>query len=258
MSQIALPISDVSVTGWTPTPVWSQVNLPVPDDVHLVTAGIGPTAASFKVNLTHLARPDGGAQALTVRMKQTGMPATSASVILWQGTKPITGASFALMTSFTNCTISLSAAEIARITDYANLQVQVITPVTVLCCPNMLPAVLHATLSAAASCACVAGSYPIVYGLNPFGLGEGWAFSGTACNGNNFFIFLQCSAAGWNLYLSCGPGGFGSPLNSNPNFLADASSTCGPPIHLTWTPYGGLGGVCCAFVQEMFNITVTV
>ena len=95
------------------------------------------------MNLARLAFPDSGPQVLTVRLKQTGTPSISVGVILWQGTRAITAASFQPTTSFADCTIHLSAAEIARITDYANLQVEVASPVLVSCCPDGLPAVLQ-------------------------------------------------------------------------------------------------------------------
>jgi hypothetical protein len=142
MSQIALPVSDVSVTDWTPTPVWEQVNLPTPDDVHLVTSGTSPGGARFKVNLARLARPSSGPQVLTVRLKQTGTPSISVSVTLWQGTTSIAGGSVQPAGSFTDFTITLSDAEIARITDYANLQVEVATAVAAGCCPDPLPSTL--------------------------------------------------------------------------------------------------------------------
>jgi len=145
MSQIALPVSDVSVTDWTPTPVWDQVNLPTPDDAHLVTSGTSPGGARFKVNLAQLARPGSGAQVLTVRLKQTGTPAILASVTLWQGTTAIAGGSFQPTALFSDYAITLSAAEIARITDYANLQVEIATSLIIACCPDPLPIKLHLT-----------------------------------------------------------------------------------------------------------------
>jgi hypothetical protein len=129
------------------------------------------------------------------------------------------------------------------------------------CCPNGVPSNLYCTLLAVASCSCVAGSYLITYTGNAFGQGlTGWAFSGTACGGNNLFILLQCDSTFgnvWRLSVSCGPGIYGSASNSNPTNFSDVTSKCGPPIDLTWTPFNGLAGVCCGNVMENFNATVT-
>jgi hypothetical protein len=218
MSQIALPVSDVSVSDWTPTPVWQQVNLLAPDDVHQVTTGTSPNGARFKVNLARLAFPDSGPQVLTVRLKQTGTPGVSVGVILWQGTRAIAATNFLPTTSFDNYTINLSDTEIARITDYANLQVEVASPATVSCCPNEIPAVLRGTVTGGGLCD---GSYLLINGP-----------------GNNVWHYLggmgTCNVPTGEITVLC-INGVWSATATGPTFGSLVSADCGPPIVLVFT-----------------------
>lgn len=71
MSQTALPVSDVSNFGWTPTPVYQQIDQPVPTDTTFVTNAPNGTS-SFEVQLAPLITPGPGSEVLTVRMAGSG------------------------------------------------------------------------------------------------------------------------------------------------------------------------------------------
>jgi hypothetical protein len=59
MSQIALPVASDIVEGyWTPTPIFSEINQPVPDDTTYVTSGDDPVDDTFVVPLTPLMAPN--------------------------------------------------------------------------------------------------------------------------------------------------------------------------------------------------------
>lgn len=230
MSQIALPVSDVSVTDWTPTPVWQQVNLPTPDDAHMVTSGTSPDGARFKLNLAHLARPGSGPQVLTVRLKQTGTPAISVTVTLWQGSTAIAGGSIQPTASFADYTITLSDSEIARITNYANLQVEVATSLVIACCPDPLPITLHLTGNLGL------GTIALTYDGSRYWASSSHALSCGAsvqfrleCNGtmaDEFSLDLSCDGSHWYpmggdvLTANC------SPLNLD--FRLNISGLCHP------------------------------
>jgi hypothetical protein len=125
MSQTALPIADVSDTGWTPTPVYAQINAPTPTDATDVSSSLNPQGDTFEVQLAPLAWPGPGQQQLTVRLKKTGSDNVSVIVTLLQGSTPIADMTVQPGTSFAGYTLTLTNAQIAQITDYGNLHVRV-------------------------------------------------------------------------------------------------------------------------------------
>jgi hypothetical protein len=152
MSQSSRPYQDVSNSGWTPQVVNDQINGP-PYDETFVTSSQSPEGDTFVVKLQGLAYPDlaAGAPTLTVRLRQTGTDAVPVFVLLLQGDQTIAGRSFQPTQSFEYYVMTLTSGEIARITNYADLSVQVTAgnSVEVTCCPNELPLVLTATVSEA-------------------------------------------------------------------------------------------------------------
>jgi hypothetical protein len=217
MGQTALPVSDVSTGLWTPTPIWPQIGLAAPDDIHLVTSATNPNGDSFTVNLTPLAWPDQGAETLTVRLRQTAGGAAVAAVALLQGDSLIALQNFTLTTSFANYVINLTAAQIALITNYALLRVQVTTSVTVGCCPNSIEAALQAVITNGGA---RNGTYALLYN-NPQTPGPYWAYDGIfgSCTGNNTKIELQC-VGGVNLWKLT--------VANGRNYSPPASLVCSP------------------------------
>jgi hypothetical protein len=149
--QTALPVSpDDYNDGWTPTVVYSQVDQPVPTDTKFVTSTPGEVGDSFGVKLARLAWSQESPQTLTVRLRCTDATEVLVSFALLQGTNFIAGTNVQPTESFTNYSLTLSTEEMAAITDYTDLHVQVTVGNPIECdiCPdNPLPVVLHATFT---------------------------------------------------------------------------------------------------------------
>src|SRR5205823_3493819 len=128
------------------------------DDGSFVRSVDDPQGDAFQVKLTRLACPKTpGDQILTVRLRQTGTDG-SATFALLQGDQVIGGQAFEPTTSFAPFSMTLTAEQIARISDYADLRVVVVANDPVVSgCDNPLPALLHATLSGSDGCACAEG-----------------------------------------------------------------------------------------------------
>jgi hypothetical protein len=121
MPQVALPRSDIFDNGWTPTPVYSQLDAGSP-----VTSSTNPQGDSFEVKLDALAYPDSGPQTLTVRLQATGSPPfPNVTILLLQGTRVIAYQIVQPTAAFADYTITLSADESRWITDYTDLRVEV-------------------------------------------------------------------------------------------------------------------------------------
>jgi hypothetical protein len=124
MTQKARPVWDVSEGSWTPTPIFPQLNEIIPDDMSLVTSSTTPGDV-FEVQLAALAKPGAGPETLTVRLRKTDTPVAYAVCYLMQGSTLIAGRVFQPTLAFANYPMNLTPAEIAAITNYADLRLRV-------------------------------------------------------------------------------------------------------------------------------------
>jgi hypothetical protein len=159
MTQRAIPVSDDFNVNWGPYIVYPQINELIPLDDKWVSSG-GP--AQFMVALSPLQNPCvSGSQTLLLHATQTGSPIT-ASVILFQGygSDLFTPVASWTMTPdpsglFQPFVFPLSPEQIASITDYTNLHVQVTIPGPGSCATGQpYPAILYATLLSGPFCLC--------------------------------------------------------------------------------------------------------
>jgi hypothetical protein len=169
MTQIAWPISDDSNVGWSPSPVYSQINEIVPLDDKWVTSG---APAQFTVKLRPLQPPGPGPQQVLLHMKQLGTGVT-ATVALLQGlTTQVALRQFIPSGVFQLYSFSLTSSEIALITNYTDLHLRVSLPPN--CQSTPVPTTLYATLSSAFHCGCASNGPTIVMNWN----GIAWVGSG--------------------------------------------------------------------------------
>ncbi len=91
--------------------------------------------------------------------------------------------------------------------------------ITTACCANAVPTTLHCTITDVAGCACLAGTYPLVYdGISA------WKCTALVCTGGTLNLTLYCTGTGptdWSLIIGDDP--FEVPTRSS-----DAGSTCVP------------------------------
>lgn len=66
------------------------------------------------------------------------------------------------------------------------------------CCEDGLPATLYATIANVSSCACIAGTYPLVWDGSNY-----WTYSSSSgvCSGTSLTISMSCSGSGWIIDL---------------------------------------------------------
>jgi hypothetical protein len=155
MSQIARPKSDDFTGGWTPTPLYKHVNGVNPNDGGPIQSSPSVQGDACQVKLKGLAWPKpGGPEVLTVRLAGDG--AMKATVVLRQGGTPIADKELTPGSSFASTVITLNADQMAAISNYNDLHVELIAgDVKVSCCANALPAVLTATCSGGTgTCSC--------------------------------------------------------------------------------------------------------
>jgi hypothetical protein len=256
MTQVARPVSDVSNSGWGPTPLYPHINTPTPNDASPISCSV-PPGGSFQVLLAPMARPITGKHTLTVRLLETPTAGDQVNFALEQGPTGQPLIAFRTVTAtlaFTNYDLVLTEDEVDLIADYTKLWLHVwLGGALVPCCANEIPATLYATVS---GCSCMAGTYPLTLGLYQPGH---WTYNEapstqvgvTQCGGNGSFkIDLSCPGSGvtgWQVSVGCGTGA-GSQSSSS-------SSSCGPPISLIFNGFSVTGG-CPACGST--NITVTV
>jgi hypothetical protein len=205
MSQKARPIYDIAknVSGWSPTPVYDRINEPAPDDTTYVSSSNNPQGDTFEVKLAQMGWPEAGVDFLTVRLQQVGGGSDSVTITLLQGNGTIIASrQVQAPASFANAFgPPLSPAEIALITDYSDLHVRVTAGFPVVpCCPGNMPVQLHANITDLGGCACLAGSFPLLWD------GKKWSYTGNLCNNQSFSINLLCSGSNCNsfvLAISC-------------------------------------------------------
>jgi hypothetical protein len=237
MSQQASPISDVSVSGWSPTPVTPEVNESVPKDSTYVSSSANPQGDTFEVKLAALAWPEAGPETLTVRVQQVGSGSDSVTMTLLQGDGTIIASRLAQApSSFANAfDPPLSTAEINRITDYTDLHVRVTAGlIQTSCCPNGLPPLLYAHLSnATGGCGCLNGlTVPLVWDGQQL-WSNTFPFCGETAPGS--LISLQCSSGLFAL-------SFDGCVSRHPPAPKPADN-CNP-FSITWT--GLICDFCCS------------
>jgi hypothetical protein len=244
MTQLARPTQDVSTGLWTPKPLYAQLNEAVADDSTLVSSAGDPQGDTFVVQLRPLAWPKpGGTTRLTVRLRQSGGGGTMlVTVSLWQGSTLIAVRVFTPTANFADYVIDLTAAEVAAISDYSILRVQVTASKPVVsCCPQGISAVLYATFTnGTGTCTCLNGlSAPLVWQpANGF-----WESGQVAVCGKTAALLLRLQCAGSNFFVSSSL----CQLRASPQ-PADSCS----PFQITWT--GVIAGLCCS---GTIDLTVT-
>jgi Concanavalin A-like lectin/glucanases superfamily len=129
MSQIAVPISDISTGQWT-QPVWSRINGPSENDANPATSSANPVNDAFEVALAQLQWPQSGGEVVAVRLRKTDSGSVSVQVTLLQGTKIIATRTYLPSTTFSYYYIYLNSSEVSRITDFGALRLQVVAGAT--------------------------------------------------------------------------------------------------------------------------------
>jgi hypothetical protein len=238
--QVARPIADVSVTGWSPTPVYPEVNAlnSPPPDYPFVSSDL-LAGGTFEVKLNGIALPGNGPQQLIVRFCQTSAAAALVNFTLLQDSQVIASSSVSPTTVFTSYTLLLTPAQVAAITDYTKLRVRVaVSNPGGGCCPSAeLPQTLHVTFTGA-----LTGSFPLFFA------GSGWSnASVVVCSGLRSSLLLQCIGGKWFFTVSVvDPGGCFTPVTQ-------ASTVSCSPLSIAFNMQGA--GPGCCFGQ---NWTATV
>jgi hypothetical protein len=116
MPQIALPASDISDSGWTPTPVFAQIDQRTPTDTTSVISSGKSQGDSFEVKFAPLSYPGPGTVTLSVRLKKTDSGKLPVTVRLVRGSTVIASRVIQPQQAFTTSAIVLTAAEAAGIT----------------------------------------------------------------------------------------------------------------------------------------------
>lgn len=127
MSQIGRPISDIANVGWTPTPVYAQIDEPFPNDANYVISSLLPGTSVFEVLLGELANPVSGIITLSVRLEKTDMGNLPVSIKLLQGNNTLIASRSVLSPAFlfTTYHFDLTNAEVTTITNFADLRLRV-------------------------------------------------------------------------------------------------------------------------------------
>lgn len=116
--QLVYPISDVTAGGWTPTPVWDELNDPIAPDTHPITRSFFGADATVNIGTASDPGVDTG-HVLRARLKLNA--GDSVEVQLWQGGTQVCTVGPATTGSLELYTHALSEAEAANITNYSTL-----------------------------------------------------------------------------------------------------------------------------------------
>jgi hypothetical protein len=219
MTQVARPAADVSNSGWSPTPLYAQINTPSPNDGAPISCTL-PRGGTFEVALAPMARPITGTHTLTVRFRNTDPTVSLVTFSLLQGPEPgaslVSARSVAPTQGFVSYDLTLREQEVDLITDYSKLLLRVLAGgagsgsgsgsavsklsgsgsgqgVTVPCCTTTLPLTLHATVANGSNCPNAGNSFPVTY--NP-ATGK-WTGTGAIGAGtSNVTVSFYCKAGG--------------------------------------------------------------
>jgi hypothetical protein len=158
MSQKSRPESDFQTGGWTPTPIYSRINEVEADDGSFVNSPNTPEGGTFIVNLADLAWPSTGIQRATFRLKRNGSDDIGATIALLQGNTLIAAKNVKPGANFADYAITLTDAEISKITDYTALRASVTAgyPIQNACCSASFPVILRGTVTnQTGQCTCI-------------------------------------------------------------------------------------------------------
>jgi hypothetical protein len=128
MTQKARPIDDISNDGWEPSPLYPQINEPLPNDASFVRTDGSGLFFTFDVLLAPLGRPPAGVHKLRFRWRKQDAPIELIEVRVVCGTLLIARRFYGpgdVPTTFTTHDFELTPTEIGSITDYADLRVGV-------------------------------------------------------------------------------------------------------------------------------------
>jgi hypothetical protein len=250
MTQLARPQSDVAVSGWTPTPVAERLREPTPDETTYVTSS-NPTGDTFEVQFPPLAWPWPGAHKLTVFLRKTDAGNIPVTVALLQGSTLIAFTTVQPSESFASAVLTLTAAEVGRITDYTNLRLRVIAGgVPTDCCPQPIPTLLRLTFTSD-DCPCIHGLSGILTHVPQSNPPAWFAAVGPECDTGEVNEWtLTCSSGSWVLSAAttvC--------VQGIPSLGPDAQSC--HPLELVWhTCIGADRPECCAYGLPV-TLTIT-
>jgi hypothetical protein len=245
MTQRAVPVSDDSVNGWAPTPVYSQINELDPlDDKWVSTSG-----GTFQVKLAALAKPAPGPQEVRMHLLQAGGGGAPVKVTLLQGgSTPVATRTYSPGTSFAELSprFILTDAEKALITDYTDLHLLVSvlsssssssSAVVTGCCGG-LPTVLHCSVSSTQFCTCSGwGTWVLLWDpVNNWWRGTSAVSSGPGGCGWALTVTLHCVGSGCAFQADLDTGNCGSDI------VGENAVTCTcDPLSITFSVAIGPG-----------------
>ncbi len=240
MSQSAVPNSDVATGLWTPTPVYPQIRQLLTGDPNFVTSSQDPTSDTFIVKLSGVAWPAAGPEVLKIRLQNTTSSLVIATISLFDGSTLIGTWTVQPPMGFTTYKLPLTAGQIAAITNYANLEVQVTAGTINVCGCTGLPFTLYVYVTNVSRCACLAGQYKMTYS------GGGWSNlngpDSSPCYTPTYFV-LACVSGKWQLTIDC--------MGGN---IAQASSVSCSPFQLQFNGMA-ITNLCCP--GGTINVLVT-
>ncbi len=114
MPQRLVPVSDVSAGGWSPVPVYLEIDEVSPNDADQVESPEIDTETidckAFTVAVTPAAMPpeDGGNHTVSARLRKSGEECLKAAITLLQGGTPIASRNYELSESWQTYSYSLS------------------------------------------------------------------------------------------------------------------------------------------------------
>jgi hypothetical protein len=216
MAQKARPNADVSTGGFTLTPVFEKINELVHDDGTLVSSDAEAEGDAFRVKLPAMAWPSPGDQVLTVRLRKTENGNLPATIKLWQGTTLIAWRRQEPTLSFGNVAVTLTDEEKALLSNYKNLEVEVVigNTIEVNCATNKVADILLATVTnKTGECTCMPDTLPLVY--NPDD--QHWTSAVYSDCQADCEMNLECLAGKWNMgTASCDTCGEPVSINDDP------------------------------------------
>lgn len=131
IAQLSRPTADISVGGWTTTPLYQKLDEATPDDSDFVTSPTG-TSPEFEVGLTNVVDPLSNTDHIIkfrAFASDGGGAKEKANAVLLEGANEIaeTGLQNLDRSQFTQFEYTLSSAEADDITDYTNLSIRIET-----------------------------------------------------------------------------------------------------------------------------------